>query len=95
MPTTGEDKEHKIDVQLALRAYQRVREQGEQVSADAGAEAWRLDSLTVSSDFDGYTVSITDGAVTLQILFHSRIKLASPSGRALENFIARLQRAAG
>jgi hypothetical protein len=83
------DGERKIDVRLALRAYQNVLQHGVQ-----DADGHHLEGLTASSDFDGYTVSLSDRVVTIRLLFHSRIAIEAPSGRALETFIERLVRVA-
>lgn len=77
----------KVDARLALRAYQAV--------VDAGVRDgdWtRLDELAVAADFDGYTVTLTDGTVTVRVLFHSRVAIDAPGGRALENFVRLLER---
>jgi hypothetical protein len=84
-----DDAERKIDVRLALRAYQNVLELGTR-----DAEGHHLDGLTATSDFDGYTVTLSDRAVTIRLLFHSRVAIDAPSGKALEGFIDRLQRVA-
>jgi hypothetical protein len=78
--------ERKIDVRLALRAYQNVRELGARE-----ADGYQLDGLTVTSDFDGYTVTLSDGVVTVRLLFHSKVAIDAPNGRALEKFADRLQ----
>jgi hypothetical protein len=84
------DGERKIDVRLALRAYQNLLEFGVR-----DAEGHHLDGLTANSDFDGYTVTLSDRAVTVRLLFHNKVAIDAPSGRALEGFIERLQRVAG
>ena len=81
--------ERKIDVRLALRAYQNMLEFGVR-----DADGHHLDGLTANADFDGYTVTLSDGVVTIRLLFHSRVAIDTPSGRALEAFIERLQRVA-
>jgi hypothetical protein len=81
--------ERKIDVRLALRAYQSVLEFGVR---DAGG--YHLEGLAATSDFDGYTVTLSDGAVTVRLLFHSQVAIDAPNGKALEKFIDRLQRIA-
>jgi len=76
----------KVDARLALRAYQAV--------VDAGTrdgEWTRLGDLTVAADFDGYTVTLTDGIVTVRVLFHSRVAIDAPGARALENFVRLLE----
>lgn len=79
--------ERKVDVRQALRAYQKIVEHGE-----GSGERHHLGELVAESDFDGYTISLSDGRVTVRILFHSRVDIDAPSGQALEDFIARLER---
>ncbi|MFU8814723.1 MAG: DUF3081 family protein [Pseudomonadales bacterium] len=82
-------QERKIDVRLALRAYEKVVAHG----AREG-DVHRLDGLTASSDFDGYTVMLSDGVVTVRLLFHNQVSIEAHSGKALENFVQRIQRVA-
>jgi len=82
-------EERKIDVRLALRAYQNVLEFG---AKHAGG--YQFDGLTANSDFDGYTVALSDGIVTVRLLFHSKVAIHAPNRRALGEFIERLRRIA-
>lgn len=78
--------ERKVDARLALRAYQKIVERGERED-----QRWRLGDLVAQADFDGYTVTLSDGTVTVSVLFHSRVAIDAPSGRALEAFVRRLE----
>lgn len=78
----------KVDVRLALRAYQRVLDRGER--RDGG---YQLGELRAETDFDGYTVSIGDGRVKVRVLFHSRVDVDAPNSKALQDFVGRLERA--
>ncbi len=82
------ESERKVDVRLALRAYQAVVDRGQRDD-----DGYRLGDLRVQADFDGYTVSLSDGRVTARVLFHSRVDVDAPSGKALEAFVDRLRRA--
>ncbi len=82
------DREGKVDVRLALRAYQAVLDRGDRCDG-----VYHLGELTAETDFDGYTVTIGDGRVTVRVLFHSRVDIDAPSGKALEDFVSRLERA--
>jgi hypothetical protein len=77
----------KISVSQALRVYQIVMDQGSRQG-----DARHFGGLIATADFDGYTVTLSDGTVTLRLLFHSKFSLDSPNGRALEQFIRKLQR---
>lgn len=75
----------KIEAGNALRAFQAVVDNG--TKTDKGYE---LDGLTADTGFDGYTVSLSDGAVTLTLMFHQTFSVDSPNSRATETFIKRL-----
>lgn len=75
----------KIEAGNALRAFQTVIDNG--VKTDKGYE---LDGLTADTGFDGYTVSLSDGTVTLTLMFHQTFSVDSPNSRATDNFIKRL-----
>lgn len=81
--------ERKVDHRLVLKVYQHVMDHGR--PDDAGRE---LDGLHARSDFDGYTVSLSDGTVTVRALFHNTLAIDAPSGKALETFVRRLERLA-
>lgn len=84
-----EAKDRKVDVRMALRAYQNITRLGER-----DGEGYKYDGLTASTDFDGYTVVISDGAVTLRIFFHHRFSIEPDKGKAIDQFLARLARVA-
>lgn len=77
----------KIDVGRALRAFQEVIDHGERT--ERGHE---YQGLIADSGIDGYTVTLSDGAVTLTIQFHQSFAVDSPSRRATDNFIKRLDK---
>ncbi|MEM8768082.1 MAG: DUF3081 family protein [Pseudomonadota bacterium] len=82
----------KVTSRLVLAAYQVIREQGQAAPDEDGVR--ELDGLTASGDFDGYTVIVSDGLVTVRALFHNQLDIQAPDGRALENFLKRLRRVA-
>jgi hypothetical protein len=43
----------------------------------------------VLTDFDGYTISLSDAQVRLDIFFHNKYKFDYPNHEALENFLTR------
>ncbi len=81
--------ERKIDARTALLAYQSVLDHGTR-----DGESYQLGELRAQSDFDGYTTILSDGTVTVRILFHSRVDIDAPDARALERFVQRLEAAA-
>lgn len=78
--------ETKIPAELALKAYQCIIDRG--AKADAYCE---LQGVRAWLDVDGYGVTLTDGSVTLRVLFHNRIALDTPNSRSLMRFRKRLE----
>lgn len=77
----------KIDVPLALRAYQLIVDHGAR-----NGDVYSFEGLRAGSDFDGYTVFITDEATTVRLMFHSKFALDTPGTGALDRFNRRLRR---
>ncbi|MCH8530975.1 MAG: DUF3081 domain-containing protein [Saccharospirillum sp.] len=75
----------KIEVQQALKAFQTIIDLGERT--ERGHE---LGGLIATSDVDGYTVQISDGTVTLHLMFHQKFAVDTPNRRATANFMKRL-----
>ncbi|MEX0623345.1 DUF3081 family protein [Saccharospirillum sp.] len=75
----------KIEAGNALRAFQTVIDNGTKTD-----EGYELDGLVANTGVDGYTVTLSDGAVTLTLMFHQSFSVDSPNARATENFIKRL-----
>ena len=84
-----EPKERKVDVALALRAFNKVRESGER-----DGEGFVYGGLRASTDFDGYTVILTDEVTTLRIFFHNKFSLEPTRGKAVERLLSRIKRVA-
>ncbi len=75
-----------FDVRQGFRVYHKVVTNGE---ADQGAHV--LQGIHASSDFDGYTLHLSDQEVDLYIYFHNSYKLEYRSKSALSNFLQRMQ----
>ncbi|WP_196159004.1 DUF3081 family protein [Reinekea sp. G2M2-21] len=75
----------KVDVTQALAAFQTVVEQGERVDT-----TFHFEGLHAESDYDGYTLHLGDGRVTLHIYFHNRFELNSNNSRDTEQFLRKL-----
>ena len=80
----------KVSAATALRAYQVIVSDGA-----ASPDGRELDGVLAASDFDGYTISLSDRLVTVRLLFHNQLAIDSPSGKALEAFVKRIERIAG
>lgn len=81
----AKQSETKIDTHQALLAVNAVLTNGH--SSDAGT-SWR--GLTVTSDLDGYTVTLSDDQVELRLLFHNKFQLKCPNRYAQIAFIEKL-----
>jgi len=76
----------KINIKTALRAFNQIREEG--VERD---DAHHLNGVAAGSDYDGYTITLRDDYVTLQIFFHNKFKLDFVNKRHLDAFIERIK----
>ncbi len=83
------ESERKVRAATALRAYQTIVSEGAPCR-----DGHELDGLLAASDFDGYTISLSDGMVTVRVLFHNRVAIDAPSGKALEAFVKRIEKIA-
>jgi hypothetical protein len=84
--TAKESTMDKINIKTALRAFNRIREEG----VERGDEH-HLNGVAAGSDFDGYTITLHDDYVTLQIFFHNKFKLDFVNKRHLDAFIERIE----
>ena len=79
--------EHKVDVKQALRAYQKVVDEGIRKG-----DKYILSGVSAWSDHDGYSVSLGFGKVTLQIFFHQRFSLEAENRIEAALFLEKLDR---
>ena len=79
---------NEIDIHRALRVFNKVATLGEKQS-DNIQSVYRLCGLNALTDFDGYTIILSDAQVRLDIFFHNKYKFDYPNNEALENFLAR------
>ena len=84
-----EAKDRKVDVALALRAYQNILKFGERENG-----VFVYEGMTASTDFDGYTITLSDGSISLRVFFHNRFAMEPNKGRAVDQFLMRLKRVA-
>ena len=81
------ETERKVNAATALRAYQRIVSCGVR-----GPNGHELQGVLAACDFDGYTISLSDGVVNVRVLFHNKVASEAPSGKALETFVRRIER---
>lgn len=56
-----------INIRQALRVYEKVTEQGERIDGE-----YHYRGLVASAGYDGYTVTLRNDYVTLDIFFHNK-----------------------
>lgn len=79
--------EEKVNIKQALRVYQKIATQGSRHE-----DGFKWQGLHASSDFDGYTVYLSDGTTSLTLYFHNKFSLDSPGTKATATFLQRLAR---
>ena len=84
-PGADTTPETRITADLALRVYQKIVDQ-----AGSPGQAPPLRGVSALTDPDGYGVTLTDGAVSVRVLFHNKVAIQTPSSRALTRFRKRL-----
>jgi hypothetical protein len=77
----------KIDIKTALRAFDRIREEGVERSGEH-----HLSGVSAGSDFDGYNITLHDDYVTLHIFFHNKFKLDFVNNRHRDAFMERVEK---
>ncbi|GAA5526052.1 hypothetical protein Maes01_02641 [Microbulbifer aestuariivivens] len=76
------DIEHKVDVKQALRVFDKVTKNGEKRE-----DGWHYRGLTCSTDFDGYTVYISNGKTLLTVFFHNKFTVDYANPVELEELV--------
>lgn len=81
------EREHKIDVKQALRVFDKVSKEGEKRD-----DGWHYRGLSVSTDFDGYTVFISSPKVQLTVFFHNKYTVDYNNAHDLQEFVDLLKK---
>ncbi len=76
----------KLNIHRALRVFHRIHEQGEVVDGQHC-----LNGIYAQTDFDGYTVTLSNKDVELSIFFHNKYQLTSKNDFALQDFLNTLK----
>ena len=77
---------NQLDSRRLLQIYQKVCDRGV-----PGQQGYEFKGIVAWSDFDGYTLFLSDQVVTLTLFFHNRYQLDYPDGAALEQFLVRIE----
>ena len=75
----------KLNIKEALSVFNKVTTYGEKNDSN-----YELGGLTATSSFDGYSVTLSDHIVTLNIHFHNKFDLEHPTSKALDEFMLKL-----
>ena len=74
-----------LDLHMLLRVFDKIRTKGEQIE-----QGHQLEGIKAVSDFDGYTVVLSDVQCNLTLFFHNKYEFDYPSGTAREQFEKRI-----
>lgn len=77
---------NEIDIHQILRVFDKIRQHGEQ-----GGDGHILQGVSASTDFDGYTIFLSDAQCSLTVYFHNKYNYEYPSDAALEDFNKRIR----
>ncbi len=61
--------EHKVDIQMVLSAFQKIRDNGQKTD-----EGFELEGVEAISSIDGYNLVLKDGHTTLYLNFHNTFR---------------------
>lgn len=76
----------KLDVKQALRVFDKITTYGQKVE-----DEYRLGDISASTSFDGYTVSLRDDQVDIDVMFHQTQRVNFKSRPAYENFLKKMK----
>ncbi|MFT6791525.1 MAG: hypothetical protein ACJA04_000727 [Cellvibrionaceae bacterium] len=75
----------KIEVRKALGVIDYIFSEGEK-----DGDAYVLNGLRAKSDFDGYTVTLMNDYVTLNIYFHNKFRFEYSSKKERDQFLEKM-----
>ncbi|AWB66465.1 DUF3081 domain-containing protein [Saccharobesus litoralis] len=76
---------NQLDVSGLLAAFNKISQYGQRTES-----GYKLDGIEASSDFDGYTVYLSDGVSQLTVFFHNKYQLDTPDNAASERLLNKL-----
>ena len=76
---------NEIDSKLILTVFDKIRQKGQQTE-----EGHLLDGVKASTDFDGYTLYLSDALVSLSFGFHNQYHFEYESQEQFEQFFKKL-----
>ncbi|WP_144391830.1 DUF3081 family protein [Pleionea sediminis] len=76
---------NQLDIHKTLKIFQTIIKHGSKID-----NKHRLNGVFADSDFDGYTIVLTDEKVTLTVFFHNKYQIDSPNKLAEQEFFQKL-----
>ena len=86
---------NEIDIQRVLRVFNKMTMLGEKHLGDGiqidGSYDYHfgLCGMRAQTDFDGYTITLSDAQVSLTVFFHNKYQFDYPTIEALNHFLRR------
>ncbi len=77
--------DEKIDIRQALRVFHIIRNNGKKQG-----NTYSFKNLSAISDFDGYTATLKDDYVCLDIFFHNKFSFQYSNAKDRELFLEKL-----
>lgn len=75
----------KLNIKKALRVFDKVLTQGKRIE-----DRYQLNGITAYTDFDGYTATLCNDYVRLDIFFHNKINFSYSNDREREIFLEKI-----
>lgn len=76
----------KVNIKSALRVFERITREGKK-----DGDGYYLSGLKAYTDFDGYTVTIENDYVRLDIYFHNKISFTFSNMRERDAFLEKIE----
>ncbi len=79
--------QEKVNVRQALRVFNTIYEQGNKID-----DVFVMDGIRASTGFDGYTVTLFNDFVQLDIFFHNKFSLTYSNKKERDQFMEKLEK---
>lgn len=77
--------QNELDAKLVLRVFEKIRQNGKKET-----DLYFLDGVEAKSDFDGYTLYLSDATVNLSFGFHNQYHYEYQTSEQLAQFEKKL-----
>lgn len=76
-----------VDVSLVLRVYEKITRLGAKQN-----DGYLLDGVNANSDWDGYTITLSNQQLGLSVYFHNKYQFSVHDDNMIDTFIKQLER---